>query len=160
MDVRVERKYEVFFMPREGEDMIFLTRDLFPKRHDVGFSRSDISVRFSFREGTMEHVTISSKASVVCKKTLRQVESEDEEEVKNFLKIRCLKDLREYVMFMTPLEKKKVKKLLKSSIVLKSKVWQWDYSSYCDRLVRNEMPELDPKTAMGLMTFLKGRRKK
>lgn len=158
MDIRVERKYEVFFMTKEGEERFFLTRDMFQKRHDVGFTRSDISVRFSFRDGAMEYVTISSKASLVQTKTLRQVESEDEEEVKNFLKIRCYKDLQNFIMFMTPLEKKKVKKLLKSNIVLKSNVWQWDYSAYCDRLIRNEMPELDPKNARGLMVFLKGRR--
>jgi len=156
IDVRVERKYEIFFMEEEGNKRILLTRDVFPKRHHVGFSRNDISVLFDFNKNRLIGVTISSKASVVATKTLRMVELEDEEEVKNYLKIRCLKDLRGLMLFLVPIAKTKVKRLRRTDIVIKSKIWQWDFGAYCNRLVRNAMPELNPKDARGLIVFLRG----
>jgi len=142
----------------EGEDKICLTRDLFPKRHDVGFSRPDISVHFHFKDNLLESVTVSSKVSVVKTKTLRQVESEDETEVINFLKIRCRKDLRGLIMFLTPLEKKKVKRLRKSDISVKTTIWQWDFAEYSKRLVRTSITEFGSYNARCLLAFLRGRK--
>jgi len=158
VDIKVERKYELFFMLPDGEERIYLTRDMFPKNHDVGFSRGSLSVYFQFKDKVLETVTVSSNASLVKTKTLRQVEAEDELEVKNYLRIRCLKDLRGLIPFLTPVTKKKVKKLKRSDISVKSNVWQWDFAEYCKRIVRNAMPELNPIDARGLMSFLRGKR--
>lgn len=157
MDVKIERKYDLFFMEPDGSTEIRLTKKDFPNRK-MGFNRSDISVWFHFSDETLQCVVISSHAKDVKKKTLSQVEAEDEEEVKNFLKIRCLKDLRGLIMFMAPMEKKKVKKLKGSDITVKKQVWQWDYDNYCKRLVKNSIGEMTPEQARGLMVFLRGKK--
>lgn len=158
MDIKIERHYDIFFMEQDGSEEIRLTSDMFPKGKKIGFQRRDISVWFYLDNDVVKSVTISSNAKLVKKKTLSQVETEDEEEVRAYLKIRCKKDLRSLIMFMTPTEKRRVKKVGSVDLSPKKKEWQWDFRNYYKRIIKTSRQEMTSDQARTLLAFFGGKK--
>jgi hypothetical protein len=159
MEVKVERKYSIYLMPENGNEIIKLRREFFPHlKKEVGFSRSDISVRFVFSGELLDVVVISSRASRVKNLTLGQLEAADSEEIKNYLKIRYKTSIKGFTLFIEPAGHKKVRGVNGRDLNVNRKVWHWGFRDYCRKLIKASHREMTVQETKMLLDFLEGRR--
>lgn len=154
MELKVERRYSIYFMEPNGSKKIFLDRNSFSLRCKVGYSNKKHSMDFIFDKNLLKGVVITSSYEEVRKKTIEELEREDEEDIIRFITIRSKTSITKLLKFIEPEKKRKVRTIKKRNIIVNNKSWQWGFKGFSKKIIKEEINDYNSDEINLLFQFL------